>query len=231
MYAAGLDYLRISEDPSWTGPGPFGPLDATAQAVDTARWRRGAVRARRRRAGPAPRDPCGGHRPLLGDQPAAGRAAVDRGHAARPASRPFPSPGGPRAPDRSRSSGSRPPRRWRDAGLTSVPDGLARRLRDRQRHPHARPGRRRSRRRSRSASARPTPPAHRSRCTSPGRLPGPHTTAPDQVLVAIGDDHGPLDAERRAAGMGGGRLDPVVAGRCRPRGAPGHRRIDDEAAP
>jgi hypothetical protein len=34
VYAAGLDYLRISEDPSWKGPGPFGPLDATAQAVD-----------------------------------------------------------------------------------------------------------------------------------------------------------------------------------------------------
>ena len=34
VYAAGLDYLRISEDPTWRGPGPFGPLDATAQAVD-----------------------------------------------------------------------------------------------------------------------------------------------------------------------------------------------------
>jgi len=36
VYAAGLDYLRISEDPSWNGPGPFGPLDATAQTVDMA---------------------------------------------------------------------------------------------------------------------------------------------------------------------------------------------------
>ena len=36
VYAAGLDYLRISEDPTWRGPGPFGPLDATAQAVDMA---------------------------------------------------------------------------------------------------------------------------------------------------------------------------------------------------
>jgi hypothetical protein len=34
VYAAGLDYLRISEDPSWTGPGPFGPVDATAQRVE-----------------------------------------------------------------------------------------------------------------------------------------------------------------------------------------------------
>lgn len=34
VYTAGLDYLRISEDPSWTGPGPFGPIDATAQRIE-----------------------------------------------------------------------------------------------------------------------------------------------------------------------------------------------------
>jgi hypothetical protein len=33
VYTDGLDYLRIAEDPGWTGPGPFGPVDATAQAV------------------------------------------------------------------------------------------------------------------------------------------------------------------------------------------------------
>lgn len=34
VYTAGLDYLRISEDPAWTGPGPFGPLDAAAQPIE-----------------------------------------------------------------------------------------------------------------------------------------------------------------------------------------------------
>ena len=33
VYTAGLDYLRMSEDPAWAGPGPFGPVDAAAQPV------------------------------------------------------------------------------------------------------------------------------------------------------------------------------------------------------
>jgi hypothetical protein len=33
VYSDGLDYLRLGERPDWTGPGPFGPLDASAQRV------------------------------------------------------------------------------------------------------------------------------------------------------------------------------------------------------
>ena len=33
LYAAGLDYLRVGEDPSWTKAGPFGPVAADAQPV------------------------------------------------------------------------------------------------------------------------------------------------------------------------------------------------------
>jgi hypothetical protein len=33
VYAAGLDYLRLGEDPGWKGPGPFGPLDESSQRV------------------------------------------------------------------------------------------------------------------------------------------------------------------------------------------------------
>ena len=33
FYSAGLDYLRIGEDPSWTGPGPFGPLSTAAATI------------------------------------------------------------------------------------------------------------------------------------------------------------------------------------------------------
>ena len=33
VYAEGLDYLRVAERRDWTGPGPFGPVDAGAQEV------------------------------------------------------------------------------------------------------------------------------------------------------------------------------------------------------
>jgi len=33
VYAAGLDYLRLGEDPGWKGPGPFGPLDESSQRI------------------------------------------------------------------------------------------------------------------------------------------------------------------------------------------------------
>jgi hypothetical protein len=34
LYSAGLEYLRIGEDPSWDGPGPYGPLSAGARRVE-----------------------------------------------------------------------------------------------------------------------------------------------------------------------------------------------------
>ena len=34
VYTEGLDYLRIGEHPSWSGPGPFGPVDELAQEVE-----------------------------------------------------------------------------------------------------------------------------------------------------------------------------------------------------
>ncbi|HZB02245.1 MAG TPA: hypothetical protein VE800_09080 [Actinomycetota bacterium] len=36
IYADGLDYLRVGERLDWSGPGPFGPLDADAEAVTLA---------------------------------------------------------------------------------------------------------------------------------------------------------------------------------------------------
>lgn len=36
LYSAGLEYLRVGEDPTWRGPGPFGPMGADAQQVDLA---------------------------------------------------------------------------------------------------------------------------------------------------------------------------------------------------
>ena len=36
FYSAGLEYLRIGQDQSWTGPGPFGPLSTAATAVRLA---------------------------------------------------------------------------------------------------------------------------------------------------------------------------------------------------
>ncbi|MEX0983940.1 MAG: zf-HC2 domain-containing protein [Actinomycetota bacterium] len=34
VYTEGLDYLRIAELPAWSGPGPFGPVDALAEEVE-----------------------------------------------------------------------------------------------------------------------------------------------------------------------------------------------------
>ncbi|MGH2680721.1 MAG: hypothetical protein ACRDG8_09630 [Actinomycetota bacterium] len=34
VYADGLDYLKVGERADWTGPGPFGPVDAAAERVD-----------------------------------------------------------------------------------------------------------------------------------------------------------------------------------------------------
>jgi hypothetical protein len=33
LYADGLDYLRVAEDPRWSGPGPFGPVGLDAEQV------------------------------------------------------------------------------------------------------------------------------------------------------------------------------------------------------
>jgi len=33
LYADGLDYLRVAEDPQWSGPGPFGPIGLDAEQV------------------------------------------------------------------------------------------------------------------------------------------------------------------------------------------------------
>jgi len=33
LYADGLDYLRVAEDPGWSGPGPFGPIGLDAEQV------------------------------------------------------------------------------------------------------------------------------------------------------------------------------------------------------
>ena len=33
LYADGLDYLRVAEDPRWSGPGPFGPIGLDAEQV------------------------------------------------------------------------------------------------------------------------------------------------------------------------------------------------------
>jgi hypothetical protein len=37
VYADGLDYLRVAEDPRWSGPGPFGPIGLDAEEVTLPR--------------------------------------------------------------------------------------------------------------------------------------------------------------------------------------------------
>src|SRR4029078_8927346 len=40
LYADGLDYLKIGEDPAWAGPQPFGPVTLNAERVSVRGGRR-----------------------------------------------------------------------------------------------------------------------------------------------------------------------------------------------